>query len=144
MTGYDIMLTVLAVAFCCWASYTDIRHGKIMNTCSIGLIFGGLMRYLVLLLFGEATIASLLFAFILGGVIAFGAYWIGILAPGDAKLYWGLTLILPTAVWGRNLSPIKYPALIILVNMFIVYFAFSLIYTLVRSVSYTHLRAHET
>ncbi|MBM3210787.1 hypothetical protein FJZ33_01090 [Candidatus Poribacteria bacterium] len=138
MIYYNIFMTVLAVFFCSWATYTDMRHGKIRNICSIGLIYAGLIRLLILFFIGDSSLRTVLSTFILGGLISFGAYWIGILAAGDAKLYCGVTLMLPSSVWGRNQSAIPYPALIILINMFFAYFIYSLIYTLVR-----HLRSRK-
>lgn len=132
MSKYDILLAIIAVGFCVWATYTDLRTGKIKNACSIGLLYAGVISQLMLLLLGKTIISTSLSVFIIGGLIAFGSYWLGILAPGDAKLYWGIVMILPPAVWGRNLSGIPNPALIILVNMFIVYFVYSIVHTAVR------------
>ena len=132
MSKYDILLAIIAVGFCVWATYTDLRTGKIKNACSIGLLYAGVISQLMLLFLGKTIISTSLSVFIIGGLIAFGSYWLGILAPGDAKLYWGIVMILPPAVWGRNLSGIPNPALIILVNMFIVYLVYSIVHTAVR------------
>ena len=132
MSKYDILLAVIAVSFCIWATYTDVKTGKIKNACSIGLLYAGVISQLMLLLLGKTTISTSLSVFIIGGIIAFGSYWLGILAPGDAKLYWGIVMILPSSVWGRNLSAIPHPALIILVNMFIVYLVYSIVHTAVK------------
>ena len=132
MSKYDILLTIITVGFCIWATYTDMRTGKIKNICSIGLLYAGVISQLMLLLLGKTIISTSLSVFIIGGIIAFGSYWLGILAPGDAKLYWGIVLILPPSVWGRNFSAIPNPALIIFVNMFIVYLVYSVVHTAVK------------
>ena len=132
MSKYDILLTTITVGFCIWATYTDMRTGKIKNACSVGLLYAGVISQLMLLLLGKTIISTSLAVFIMGGLIAFGSYWLGILAPGDAKLYWGIVMILPPAVWGRNFSTIPNPALIIFVNMFIVYFVYSIVHTAVK------------
>lgn len=132
MSKYDILLATIAVGFCIWATYTDVRTGKIKNACSIGLLYAGVISQLMFLLLGKTIISTSLSVFIIGGLIAFGSYWLGILAPGDAKLYWGIVMILPTSVWGRNFSGIPHPALIVLVNMFIVYLVYSVVHTAVR------------
>jgi len=129
MNKYDILLATIAVGFCLWATYTDMRTGKIKNACSIGLLYAGVMSQVMFLLLEKTIISTSLSVFIIGGIIAFGSYWLGILAPGDAKLYWGIVMILPPSVWGRNLSAIPNPALIIFVNMFSVYLVYSLIHT---------------
>ena len=139
MSKYDILLAIIAVGFCIWATYTDLRNGKIKNACSIGLLYGGVISQLMLLLLGQTIISTSLSVFIIGGIIAFGSYWLGILAPGDAKLYWGIVMILPPSVWGRNLSAIPNPALIILVNMFIVYLVYSMVHTAIK-----YFRLHKT
>ena len=132
MSKYDILLAIIAVGFCVWATYTDMRTGKIKNVCSIGLLYAGVVSQLTLLFLGKTVISMSLSVFIIGGLIAFGSYWLGILAPGDAKLYWGIVMILPPSVWGRNFSAIPNPALIILVNMFIVYLIYSVVHTAVK------------
>ena len=129
MSKYDILLATIAVCFCLWATYTDMRTGKIKNACSIGLLYAGVISQVMFLFLEQTIISTSLSVFIIGGIIAFGSYWLGILAPGDAKLYWGIVMILPPSVWGRNLSAIPNPALIILVNMFSVYLVYSLIHT---------------
>ncbi|MCY3720911.1 MAG: hypothetical protein OXG97_01670 [Candidatus Poribacteria bacterium] len=129
MSKYDILLATIAVGFCLWATYTDMRTGKIKNACSIGLLYAGVISQVMFLLLEKTIISASLSVFIIGGIIAFGSYWLGILAPGDAKLYWGIVMILPPSVWGRNLSAFPNPALIILVNMFRVYLVYSLIHT---------------
>ena len=132
MSKYDILLAIIAVSFCIWATYTDLRTGKIKNACSIGLLYAGVISQLMLLLLGQTIISTSLSVFIMGGLIAFGSYWLGILAPGDAKLYWGIVLVLPPSVWSRNFSAIPHPALIILVNMFIVYLVYSIVHTAIK------------
>lgn len=132
MSGYDILLVVILIVFCGWASYTDLKEKKIKNICSMGLIYAGILAQVMLFLLGETKIGNMLSVFIMGGIIAFGMYWLGILAPGDAKLYWGVAMILPPSIWGRNLAGFPYPALIIFINIFIVYFVYSLVTTCVR------------
>jgi len=132
MSKYDTLLAIIAVSFCIWATYTDVRTGKIKNACSIGLLYAGVIAQLMLLLLEQTTISTSLSVFIMGGAIAFGTYWLGILAPGDAKLYWGIVMILPPSVWGRNFSSIPHPALIILVNMFIVYLVYNIVHTAIK------------
>lgn len=129
MSKYDTLLATIAVGFCLWATYTDMKSGKIKNICSIGLLYAGVMSQVMFLFLGKTIISASLSVFIIGGIIAFGSYWLGILAPGDAKLYWGIVMILPPSVWGRNLSAFPNPALIIFVNMFSVYLVYSSIYT---------------
>ena len=132
MSGYDILLVVVLIVFCGWASYTDLKEKKIKNICSMGLIYAGILAQVMLFLLGETKIGNMLSVFIMGGIIAFGMYWLGILAPGDAKLYWGVALILPPSIWERNVAGLPYPALIIFINIFIVYFVYSLVVTCVR------------
>jgi len=44
---YKNFLILVVLAFCGYASYTDIRWGKIKNYCSFGLIYVGLLAQLL-------------------------------------------------------------------------------------------------
>ena len=103
MSHYEYFLIFLALVFCGYASYTDLKTQKIRNFCSLGLLYVGTLSQLMAWYLGAATLPYLLGLFFGSGLIAFALYWFGIFSPGDAKLFWGLCLIFPISLF-RNLS----------------------------------------
>lgn len=122
---YGHFLTALVLGFSAWASYTDIRWGKVRNLCSFGLIWVGVLVQLVYLLRHDVQLSVVLTTVLGGLAVAVLLYWIGILAAGDVKLFYGICLALPPQVfqWG---SASMFPPLVLAVNTFVPY-AFSLL-----------------
>ena len=110
MSVYEYFLIFLALAFCGYASYTDLKTQKIYNFCSLGLLYGGTLSQLMAWYLGTTTPLYILALFFGSGLIAFAFYWFGIFSPGDSKLFWGLCLIFPLSLF-RNLSgSFEFPA----------------------------------
>ena len=103
MSHYEYFLIFLALVFCGYASYTDLKTQKIRNFCSLGLLYVGTLSQLMLWYLGATTPLYILALFFGSGLIAFALYWFGIFSPGDSKLFWGLCLIFPVSLF-RNLS----------------------------------------
>ena len=105
MSHYEYFLIFLALVFCGYASYTDLKTQKIRNFCSLGLLYIGTLSQLMAWYLGTTTPLYILGLFLGSGLIAFAFYWFRIFSPGDAKLFWGLCLIFPVSLF-RNLSGI--------------------------------------
>ena len=121
MSHYEYFLIFLALIFCGYASYTDLKTQKIRNFCSLGLLYVGTLSQLMAWYLGTTTPLYILGLFLGGGLIAFGLYWFGIFSPGDSKLFWGLCLIFPLSLF-RNLSgALSFPPLILALNIIVPY-----------------------
>ncbi len=103
MSHYEYFLIFLALVFCGYASYTDLKTQKIRNFCSLGLLYIGTLSQLMAWYLGATTPLYILGLFFGSGLIAFAFYWFRIFSPGDSKLFWGLCLIFPVSLF-RNLS----------------------------------------
>lgn len=135
MSRYETFLLFLVLAFCGYASYTDLKTQKIYNFCSVGLLYGGMLSQLMAWYLGATTPLYILGLFFGSGLISFALYWFGIFSPGDSKLFWGLCLIFPLSLF-RNLSgPLSFPPLLLALNIIIPYSVGMLGYLLFRFVS---------
>ena len=121
MSHYEYFLIFLALVFCGYASYTDLKTQKIRNFCSLGLLYVGTLSQLMAWYLGTTTPFYILGLFFGSGLIAFAFYWFGIFSPGDSKLFWGLCLIFPLSLF-RNLSgALSFPPLILTLNIIVPY-----------------------
>ena len=121
MSHYEYFLIFLALVFCGYASYTDLKTQKIRNFCSLGLLYVGTLSQLMAWYLGTTTPLYILGLFFGSGLIAFAFYWFGIFSPGDSKLFWGLCLIFPLSLF-RNLSgALSFPPLILALNIIVPY-----------------------
>ena len=131
MTSYEILATSIGLLFCFYGAYTDLRYGKVRNTCSFGLIYAGVIAQIVYLLSGHTGLSRAVSVIVLGGAIAFLSYWFGILAPGDAKLLWGISMVLPPSLFQSQRAFISFPPIVLFINTFVIYFLFASIYLIV-------------
>ena len=121
MTYYEYFLIFLALVFCGYASYTDLKTQKIRNFCSLGLLYVGTLSQLMAWYLGTTTPLYILGLFFGGGVIAFAFYWFGIFSPGDSKLFWGLCLIFPLSLFRDLSGALSFPPLILALNIIMPY-----------------------
>ena len=121
MSYYEYFLIFLALAFCGYASYTDLKTQKIRNFCSLGLLYVGTLSQLMAWYLGTTTPLYILGLFFGAGLIAFGFYWFGIFSPGDSKLFWGLCLIFPLSLFRDLSGAISFPPLILALNIIVPY-----------------------
>ncbi len=121
MSFYEYFLIVLALIFCGYASWTDLKTQKIRNVCSLGLLYGGTLSQLMAWYLGITTPLYVLGLFFGSGIIAFGFYWFGIFSPGDSKLFWGLCLIFPLSLFRDLSGSLSFPPLILALNIVIPY-----------------------
>ena len=121
MSHYEYFLIFLALVFCAYASYTDLKTQKIRNFCSLGLLYVGTLNQVMAWYLGTTTPLYILGLFCGSGLIAFALYWFGIFSPGDSKLFWGLCLIFPLSLF-RNLSgALGFPPLVLALNIIVPY-----------------------
>ena len=121
MSHYEYFLIFLALGFCGYASYTDLKTQKIRNFCSLGLLYVGTLSQLMAWYLGTTTPLYILGLFLGGGLIAFGLYWFGIFSPGDSKLFWGLCLIFPLSLFRDLSGALSFPPLILALNIIVPY-----------------------
>ena len=121
MSIYEFFLIFLALAFCAYASYTDLRTQKIQNFCSFGLLYVGTLSQLMAWYMGTTTPLYILALFFGSGLIAFAFYWFGIFSPGDSKLFWGLCLIFPLSLFRSLSGSLSFPPLILALNIIVPY-----------------------
>ena len=134
MSHYEYFLIFLALVFCAYASYTDLKTQKIRNFCSLGLLYVGTLSQVMAWYLGTTTPLYILGLFCGSGLIAFAFYWFGIFSPGDSKLFWGLCLIFPLSLF-RNLSgALSFPPLILALNIIVPYSIGLLCYLLYKFV----------
>lgn len=121
MSHYEYLLIFLALVFCGYASYTDLKTQKIRNFCSLGLLYVGTLSQLMAWYLGTTTPLYILGLFFGSGFIAFAFYWFGIFSPGDSKLFWGLCLIFPLSLFKNLTGALSFPPLILALNIIIPY-----------------------
>lgn len=121
MSHYEYFLIFLALVFCGYASYTDLKTQKIRNFCSLGLLYVGTLSQLMAWYLGTTTPLYILGLFFGGGLIAFAFYWFGIFSPGDSKLFWGLCLIFPLSLFRDLSGALSFPPLILALNIIVPY-----------------------
>ncbi len=122
MSHYETFLIFLALVFCAYASWTDLKTQKIRNVCSLGLLYAGTLSQLMAWYLGNPTTPFYILGLFFGsGLIALGFYWFGIFSPGDSKLFWGLCLILPLSLFKNLSGSLSFPPLILVLNIIIPY-----------------------
>ena len=141
MSVYEYYLIFLALVFCGYASYTDLRTQKIRNVCSLGLLYAGTLSQLMAWYLGTTTPLYILSLFFGSGVIAFGFYWFGIFSPGDSKLFWGLCLMFPLSLFKHLSGSLSFPPLILALNIIIPYAVAVFGYLLFKFVLMPHKRS---
>ncbi len=135
MSVYEYFLIFLALIFCGYASYTDLKTQKIYNVCSLGLLYGGTLSQLMAWYLGTTTPLYISGLFLGSGLIGFALYWFGVFSPGDSKLFWGVCLIFPLSLFRGLSGPLSFPPLILALNIIIPYSVGMLGYLLFRFVS---------
>ena len=121
MSHYEYFLIFLALVFCGYASYTDLKTQKIRNFCSLGLLYVGTLSQLMAWYLGTTTPLYILGLFFGSGLIAFAFYWFGIFSPGDSKLFWGLCLIFPLSLFRSLSGALSFTPLILALNIIVPY-----------------------
>lgn len=117
-------MVFLAILSCgIYTGYTDFRYGKIANIYTLFLIGFGLISQVLFISEGDITWLHSCVT-ILGGLgLAFAMFYTGIWAAGDAKLFWGISLLMPPSAFSQT-SETQFHPLILLVNIFILFFLY--------------------
>ena len=119
MTYYKYLLILLALVFCGYACYTDIKTQKIRNICSFGLLYAGTLSQLMAWFLNTTTPLYIVGLFLGSGLVGFAFYWFGVFSPGDSKLYWGLCMIFPLSLFRLLNGIVSFPPLILALNIII-------------------------
>ncbi len=126
-------MVFLAVLSCgLYTSYTDFRYGKIANIYTAFLIGFGIISQALFISEGNITwIHSCVTLF--GGLgISFVMFYTGIWAAGDAKLFWGISLLLPPSAFS-NTSETQFYPLILMVNIFLLFLVYVVLISLLKT-----------
>ena len=118
----DYFFAGIALLFCLYGSYTDLQSGRIPNVCSFGLIYAGVIAQLLFVINGSTSITAAGTTIFVGGVLFFVLYWFGFWAAGDAKLCWGVSMMLPLSFFQDTKMGINFPPAVLLINISIIYF----------------------
>lgn len=106
-----------------YTGYTDFRYGKIANVYTLILIVFGVISQALFVTAGDITWVHSC-AILFGGLgISFAMFYTGIWAAGDAKLFWGISLLMPPSTFSQTPETQFYP-LILLVNIFLLFFVY--------------------
>lgn len=135
-TAYEIILLSIALVFCSYACYTDVRTHKIPNLCSMCLIYAGTLGQLMAWFLGLATPLNISILFVASGVIAIGFYMFGVFSPGDSKFFWGLCLILPSWWFGSIQEMLMFPPIVLALNIIIPYTMVAVTYLILKLVRF--------
>lgn len=138
MTYYEYYIIFLALIFCGYACYTDIKTQKIRNICSFGLLYAGVLSQFMAWFLGTTAPLYITGLFFGSGIVAFALYWFGIFSPGDSKLFWGLCLILPPPLFRLLSGFISFPPLILTLNIVIPYTIGIIVFLLIKFVFIGH------
>jgi len=131
---YEVILLSIALAFCGYASYTDMKTHKIPNLCSMCLIYAGSLGQLMGWFLGLTTPLNIVILFVVSGAIAIGFYTFGIFSPGDSKLFWGVCVILPSWWFGSIQQVSMFPPVVLALNIIVPYTAVAVVYLIVKLV----------
>ena len=117
-------MVFLALLSCgLYTGYTDFRYGKIANTYTLSLIGFGIISQ-ALFISGEDISWIHSCVIIFGGLgITFVMFYTGIWVAGDAKLFWGISLLIPPNVFHHTPETQFYP-LILMMNIFILFLGY--------------------
>lgn len=135
MDQQEYLSISLALILGLYATITDFKTRKIPNLCTFGLLWAGITSQAIFLISGLTTLKFFAFIFTASAALSFGAYWLGVFAPGDAKLYWGMTLLLPPSLFEGETTVTTFPPAVLLMNLFVIY----LCWTLLQTVLFTSL-----
>jgi len=131
---YEVILLSIALAFCGYASYTDMKTHKIPNLCSMCLIYAGSLGQLMGWFLGLTAPLNIVILFVVSGAIAIGFYTFGIFSPGDSKLFWGVCVILPSWWFGSIQQVSMFPPVVLALNIIVPYTAVAVVYLIVKLV----------
>ena len=101
MSVYEYFLISLALIFCGYASYTDLKTQKIRNFCSLGLLYVGTLSQLMAWYLGTTTPLYILGLFFGSGLIAFAIVLVRYLLTGGFQTLLGVVSDFPTIAFQK-------------------------------------------
>ena len=120
---HERMIFIAMLSCGLYTSYTDFRYGKIANAYTLILIGFGVISQIFFVSAGEIPWFHSCITIFGGLGLAFAMFYAGIWAAGDAKLFWGISLLMPPNAFSRTPETQFYP-LILLVNIFILFLGY--------------------
>lgn len=120
MSALELFLLIAVFTISGYTAYTDTMSRKISNLCTYGLVLAGALSQAIFVYLGLLTLPQCLWLILGGLAIAFLLFTLGIWSPGDAKLFWAVSVALPPTLLTE--ARWNYAPFIILVNTFIPYF----------------------
>ena len=114
-----------------YTGYTDFRHGKIANIYTLMMIIFGVVSQALFVTAAEITWIHSCITLFGGLAIAFALFYTGIWAAGDAKLFWGISLVMPPSAFSHMHETQFYP-LILLTNIFLVFFVYIIFKSIIK------------
>ena len=124
-----------AIAICgCYATYTDIHFRRIPNWASWGLLAVGFVGQGLFWLWGAVALEQAATVFLVGFAVSYVLYIYGFWAPGDAKLFWAVVLVLPPTFFpATSLSSFNAPIWALLLNTLVLtYFVLLVLWAVLR------------
>ena len=112
------LMMACAITICgCYATYTDIYFRRIPNGASWGLLAVGFVGQGLFWLWGAVELEQAATVFLVGFAVSYVLYIYGFWAPGDAKLFWAVVLVLPPTFFpATSLSSFNAPIWALLLN----------------------------
>lgn len=123
LVTHERMIFIAMLSCGLYTSYTDFRYGKIANAYTLILICFGVIGQIFFISAGEIPWFYSCITIFGGLGLAFAMFYAGIWAAGDAKLFWGISLLMPPSAFSRTPETQFYP-LILLVNIFILFLVY--------------------
>ena len=120
---HEKMIFIAMLSCGLYTSYTDFRYGKIANIYTLILISFGVISQAFFVSADEIPWFHSCITIFGGLGLAFAMFYAGIWAAGDAKLFWGISLLMPPSAFSRTPETQFYP-LILLVNIFILFLGY--------------------
>lgn len=133
MLSYQNLLIGILLLFCLYATLTDLRERKIKNVCSYGAIYAGILCQVISVLSGSLPILESISTVLGGFLIALTLYWFGIFAAGDAKLVWGVAMLMPVGLFAEASPFAQYTPTALIINIFVPYCLMLVVYLLIKT-----------
>lgn len=131
MSALELFLLIAVFSISGYTAYTDTKSCKISNLCTYGLALAGALSQAIFVYLGLLTLPQYLWLILGGLAIAFLLFTLGIWSPGDAKLFWAVSVALPPALLTG--ARWNYAPFVILINTFIPYFCAMVLIILFRT-----------
>lgn len=134
LLSHEKMIFLAIVSCGLYTGYTDFRYGKISNAYTAFLIGFGIISQVLFINEGSIPWIHSCVVIIGGLGLAFFMFYVGIWAAGDAKLFWGISLLIPPSVFIGSAETQFYP-LILLINIFVLFLCYVTLILILKTTS---------